>query len=135
MGSDLLITLPAQPDSIAAIRAAVGERAEALGADRQAVGDLKTVVSEACTNVVLHAYPKDAPKRPIVIGLGRRGDDLQLSVCDEGAGLRPPHGNRPLGLRMGLLLVGAIASCFQLRSERDGGTELTLRLPLQSDSA
>lgn len=133
MGSDedLSIRVAARPQNVARVREAVGERARELGADRELVDDLRTVVSEACNNVVLHAYPEDAEERPLEVVLSREPDGFQLVVRDEGGGMRPSPGSRPLGLRMGLLLVGAISSCFQLRSRRGGGTELALRVPLQ----
>jgi len=131
-GRDLLIRLPAQPDNIAVIRAAVGERARELGANRRVVDDLRTVVSEACTNVVLHAYPEEVRQRPLEVSLRREEGGLRLVVRDEGEGVQASGGNRPPGLRMGLLLAGAISSCFQLRSRRGRGTELTLQIPLQA---
>jgi serine/threonine-protein kinase RsbW len=129
---DLSINVPAEAGEVAGIREAIGKRARALGADRQAVDDLRTVVSEACNNVVLHAYPAGARDRPLEVSLRQEQGDLRLIVRDQGQGLQPPPRDRPLGLRMGLLLVGAISSCFQLRSRRGGGTELTLRMPLEA---
>ncbi len=131
-GGDFLIKLPAQPDNIAVIRAAVGKRAHELGANRRVVDDLRTVVSEACTNVVLHAYPEEAKQRPLEVSLRREEGGLRLVVRDEGEGVQSTGGDRPPGLRMGLLLAGAISSCFQLRSRRGGGTELTLQIPLHA---
>lgn len=131
-GGDLLIRLPALPDNIAVIRAAVGKRAQELGANRRVVDDLRTVVSEACTNVVLHAYPDEAEERPLEVSLRPGADALQLVVRDEGEGVQSTGGDRPPGLRMGLLLAGAISSCLQLRSRRGRGTELTLQIPLQA---
>jgi serine/threonine-protein kinase RsbW len=128
---DLLIRLPAQPDNLAVIRAAVGERARELGASRRVVDDLRTVVSEACTNVVLHAYPEEAVERPLEVSLHQEEGALWLVVRDEGEGVQSAGGGRPPGLRMGLLLAGAISSCFQLQSRRGKGTELTLQIPLQ----
>lgn len=131
-GGVFSIRLPAQPDNIAVIRAAVGERARELGANRRVVDDLRTVVSEACTNVVLHAYPAEAQRRPLEVSLRLEEGALQLVVRDEGQGVQSTGGDRPYGLRMGLLLAGAISSCFQLRSRRGRGTELTLQIPLQA---
>lgn len=131
-GSDLLIRLPARPDNIAVIRAAVGERARELGANRRVVDDLRTVVSEACTNVVLHAYPEKAERRPLEVSLRQEEGALRLVIRDEGEGVQSTGGDRPPGLRMGLLLAGAISSCLQLRSRRGKGTELTLQIPLQA---
>ncbi len=54
--ADVSLVVPAVPDSIAVIRQTVSGICEALGADARAVGDIKLAATEACTNVVLHAY-------------------------------------------------------------------------------
>jgi serine/threonine-protein kinase RsbW len=123
---DLSINLPALPGNVALVRQAVAEHAGKLGIERRVIDDLKTVVSEACANVVLHAYPKDGEEGPLEVDLSVEDEDLQLTVRDQGRGIQPPQGEQPLGMRMGLLLVGAISTCFQLRSRRRGGTELKL---------
>lgn len=133
-GRDLSIKVSAHSDKIAGIREAVGRRATELGADRRVVDDLRTVVSEACNNVVLHAYPEDAGERPLEVLLRQRQDDLQLIVRDHGKGLQPSPSARPPGLRMGLLLMGAMSSCLQLRGRQGRGTELVLRIPLHLSS-
>jgi anti-sigma regulatory factor (Ser/Thr protein kinase) len=94
------------------------------------IEDLKTVISEACANVVLHAYPSDADERPLEVELAREGDALEAIVRDRGQGIQPYAEAKPPGLRLGLLLIGAMASCFQLRSAHDRGTELLVRFPL-----
>ena len=39
------------------VRHALAGLAEEIGMDETGVADLKTVVTEACMNVVVHAYP------------------------------------------------------------------------------
>jgi serine/threonine-protein kinase RsbW len=129
-GDQLLLKVPAEADNVAVIREAVGTRAEELGLEEAAVDDLKTVVSEACANVVLHAYPDDARQRPIEVEMGRTERTVNLVVRDQGIGIRPVPGAKPPSLRLGLQLIGAIASCFQIRSGRDRGTELMIQLPI-----
>src|ERR1044071_2121962 len=60
----LFLRLPAEPQNVALVRQAVGSEAVALGMQGRGIEDLKTVISEACANVVLHAYPGDADQRP-----------------------------------------------------------------------
>lgn len=128
---DLSIRLPALPENVTRVRHAVAEHAGKLGIERGVIEDLKTVVSEACANVVLHAYPKDEGG-PLEVDLSREGDGLQLTVRDRGQGIRPPCRQRPPAMKMGLLLVGAISTCFQLRSRQRGGTELKLLIDASS---
>lgn len=129
-GEQLLLKVPAEASNVAVIREAVGTRAKELGLEGTAIDDLKTVVSEACANVVLHAYPDDARQRPIEVEMGRTERAVNVVVRDQGTGIRPASGSKPPSLRLGLQLIGAIASCFQIRSGRDRGTELVIEVPL-----
>lgn len=129
-GEQLLLKVPAEAGNVAVIREAVGTRAKELGLEATAIDDLKTVVSEACANVVLHAYPADARQRPIEVEMGRTERAVNVVVRDQGTGIRPASGSKPPSLRLGLQLIGAIASCFQIRSGRDRGTELVIEVPL-----
>jgi serine/threonine-protein kinase RsbW len=129
-GEKLYLNLPAEPSNVAPVRDAVAARARAFGLDGSEVDDLKTAVSEACSNVVLHAYPDGVAERPLEVEMGREEGAVHVVVRDRGVGIRSPGGRRPAGLRMGLLLVGEIASCFQLRSGRGRGTELAFSFPL-----
>jgi serine/threonine-protein kinase RsbW len=133
-GEQLLLKVPAEADNVAVIREAVGTRAQELGLGEPAIDDLKTVVSEACANIVLHAYPDDARRRPIEVEMGRTERAVNVVVRDQGIGIRPAPGPKPPSLRLGLQLIGAIASCFQIRSGRDRGTELVIQLPLPAES-
>jgi anti-sigma regulatory factor (Ser/Thr protein kinase) len=114
----LSIKADAQAENVASVREAVGARARELGAGPDVVDDLRTVVSEACNNVVLHAYPPDASPRPLEVSLRAREGDLQLSVRDEGQGIQP-QGERARGMRMGLLLVEAISSRFSCAADAE----------------
>lgn len=125
-GEDLSISLPALPENVALVRQAVAEHAARLGVECRVIDDLKTVVSEACANVVLHAYPEGTAGGLLEVELSQGDEGLRLTVRDRGRGIQPPRGERPRGMRMGLLLVGAISTCFQLRSRQRGGTELKL---------
>ena len=59
----LTITIPARSENVAVVRHAVAGLAERLGMEEPGVGDLKTVVTEACMNVVVHAYEDEPGSR------------------------------------------------------------------------
>ena len=61
--SDVRLTLPARPENVAVIRHVLGAFAEALRLPDDLVEDMRLAVTEACTNVVRHAYA-DGPARP-----------------------------------------------------------------------
>jgi|SRR5215203_2139170 len=128
--TDLSFTLAADPENVRRARDQVASRAETLGLSPAGVDDLKTIVSEACANVVRHAYPDDATERPMEVEMGEKDGDLRLVIRDRGTGIRPPIGARPSSLRLGFLLIGSLADCLQLRSEKGHGTELLMTVPL-----
>ena len=55
--SGLQMSLPARAENVAVVRHALAGLAERIGMDEPGIADLKTVVTEACMNVVVHAYP------------------------------------------------------------------------------
>src|ERR1043165_7468810 len=54
---DVTLTLPARPEHVAVVRHVLGAFAEALRMPEELIEDLWLAVTEACTNVVRHAYP------------------------------------------------------------------------------
>src|SRR3954463_5699460 len=54
--ADIELTLPARAENVAVVRHAIGGLGEALDLDPQTLSDVKLAVTEACTNVVVHAY-------------------------------------------------------------------------------
>jgi hypothetical protein len=78
--------LPARPDSVARLRHAVVGFAGRRGASIRRREDIALAVSEALSNIVLHAYA--GSDRPGAI-------DVRASVSDAGAALArqrpPPH--------------------------------------------
>jgi serine/threonine-protein kinase RsbW len=120
--------VPAVPDSIAVIRQTVSGICEALGADPRAVGDIKLAATEACTNVVLHAYD-GAGDGTIEIDAYTAEDELRLLVRDHGTGMTPA----PLaaGLGLGLPLIAALTSSLTIIEPEDGGTEISMTFSLR----
>jgi serine/threonine-protein kinase RsbW len=120
----LHLSLSAERENIGAVREAVDRTARGFGMQGGARDDLKTLVSEACANVVLHAYADGEAEKPLEVEMTRRGEAVEVVVRDFGRGVSARPDPKPSSLRLGLLLVGAMASCFQLRSARGQGTEL-----------
>ena len=130
--TSLSLKLAAEPQNVRQARDEAASYAEALGLDSHGVDDLKTIVSEACSNIVRHAYPEDAQERPMEVSMDKSGEELTVTVRDSGTGIRPPTGSRPSSLRLGFILMGSLADFMQLRTGRGRGTELMLRVPLSS---
>jgi len=66
-------------------RSVVGAFATQLNPTLEEVADIKTAVSEAVTNAIVHAYPKKAGE--IVITASLSGQTLEVSVSDKGVGI------------------------------------------------
>jgi anti-sigma regulatory factor (Ser/Thr protein kinase) len=127
--SGLQMSLPARAENVAVVRHALAGLAERLGMEEAGVADLKTVVTEACMNVVVHAYPADAPGL-LAVDATPETDGLTVAVRDFGRGIRPrPESERP-SLRIGLTLIAALSASFEIKGGVDRGTEIRMFLPL-----
>ena len=125
----LRISLPAQAENVAVVRHALAGLGERLGMDEASVADLKTVVTEAAMNVVVHAYPEHE-KGALEIEAHSEADGLTVIVRDFGMGIRPrPEVDRP-SLRIGLTLIAALSASFEISGGIDRGTEIRMHLPL-----
>jgi serine/threonine-protein kinase RsbW len=126
--ADVALVVPAVPDSIAVIRQTVSGICEALGADARVIGDVKLAATEACTNVVLHAYA-GAEGGSIEIDASSEGDELLLLVRDHGAGMTPAPMAEGLGL--GLPLIAALTTSLTIVEPDGGGTEVSMTFALR----
>jgi anti-sigma regulatory factor (Ser/Thr protein kinase) len=121
----LRIRLPAKPDNVAVVRQALTGLGDAFELDPDFLSDIRTAVTEACNNVVIHAYPGDDPGILEVEADPGDGSSVDVLVRDYGAGLQPntvPPQERSLGL--GLPLIAALAQRFEIRSSGSAGLEV-----------
>jgi anti-sigma regulatory factor (Ser/Thr protein kinase) len=135
--SGLQMSLPARAENVAVVRHALAGLAERLGMDEASLADLKTVVTEACMNVVVHAYAGSSEPGPLEVEAESDLEGLTVVIRDHGTGIRPrPDVERP-SLRIGLTLIAALSSSFEIKGGVDKGTEIRMHLPLQvrEDSA
>jgi anti-sigma regulatory factor (Ser/Thr protein kinase) len=100
---------------------------EGLGVDLDPV---HLVISEAVTNVVLHAYRGRRPGR-VRLAASTQDSVLTLSVADDGVGMSPRTDSPGLGL--GLAIIAKLAVDVQVASER--GTQVIVRLALSRDGS
>jgi serine/threonine-protein kinase RsbW len=125
----LRMTLRSDPGNIAVIRQALAGLATELGAAPDLVDDIKTAVSEAVTNAVVHGYPEGTG--PIDVSVSTAGRRLDIVVADHGCGIQPrPVAEEEPSLRVGLALIGALADEFQVRGEAGAGTEVRISFDL-----
>ena len=126
----LALRLPANADQVPVARRTVADFCERCGLPAPLIDDVKLVVTEACTNVVVHAYDGAATRAGMFeVRAQLEPGVLLLSVSDQGRGIGAPSINRGLGL--GLRLALQLAGGVQTRDGPGGlGTRLTMRFTL-----
>jgi anti-sigma regulatory factor (Ser/Thr protein kinase) len=93
----LVLTYPAVPQSVAAIRAALARFARNSGAPSRIAEAVALGASKAATNVVIHAYRDSAEPGHIEVIGALAADELVITVRDAGGGLRPRSDSPGLG--------------------------------------
>jgi serine/threonine-protein kinase RsbW len=114
----------ALPGEVARLRAAAGTFATRLGASDALVADVRIAVSEALSNVIMHAFP-GAPGRLYTRANADPTSGLvTFSVRDYGIGFGPrPDGP---GMGMGVGIMTALSHAIEIAAPADGGTEVHL---------
>ncbi len=137
MGVDARVefALPARAENVSLVRHALAGLAEALEMEPSEIADLKTVVTEACTNVVVHAYDGSEPPGTLEVDAWREGRFLVVTVRDFGEGIRPLADVERRSLRLGLPLIAALTESFEVSGGPGHGTEVTMRLPITANGA
>ena len=124
---EVQLVLPARPEGVGVVRQALSGMADALAIDADVLADMKMAVTEACTNVVLHAYSGAPEPGPLEIGLLAGEDGLTVIVADRGSGIQPRAGRAGSpALGLGLPLIAALSNSFELRGSAGGGTEVKM---------
>jgi serine/threonine-protein kinase RsbW len=129
--SGLQISLPARAENVAVVRHALAGLADRIGMDEPGIADLKTVVTEACMNVVVHAYP-DGHQGPLEVEAVPESEGLTVVVRDAGTGIQPRAAVERPSLRIGLTLIAALSSSFEIKGGVARGTEIRMHLLLDS---
>jgi serine/threonine-protein kinase RsbW len=122
-GPRLVGDYPATPPCISRIRQAVHDLAREAGVSEDRLGAVALAVTEACTNVVLHAYPASQPGHVHVTCEDRR-NSLRIIVADDGHGLLARRESEGLGLGLGL--IAQLTDAYTIGPNGKGGTRVTM---------
>jgi anti-sigma regulatory factor (Ser/Thr protein kinase) len=121
------LRLDAEPSSVTRARRELAAIAECAGAS---VDDVKTAVSEAVGNAVLHAY-REGPPGTVTL-TAQWHDVLEITVADDGTGMSP-HVDSP-GLGIGISLITQAAEDVQFGTSKSGTTvTMTFSLGTEGD--
>jgi anti-sigma regulatory factor (Ser/Thr protein kinase) len=126
---DVTLTLPARPEHVAVVRHVLGAFVEALRMPEELIEDLRLAVTEACTNVVRHAYPAGAPGS-VEITVEPREEEVLIVVADHGRGIGTSSDTTGPGL--GLPLIAALAASVDLQSAPGAGSRVAMTFPRHS---
>jgi serine/threonine-protein kinase RsbW len=132
--SSLPESYPAVPEAIGRARRAVDEFLPARGGAPEVAERVALAVSEACTNVVVHAYVEAAQQgefRVTAEVLQQPGErDLRVVVADDGSRDAAAYGQP--GARCGLPIIAQSSAVYEVRSSPAGGAELCMRFALNA---
>lgn len=96
------------------------------------IDDIKTAVSEACANVVLHAYRGESGPLRVTIGVDASG--LTVIVRDSGEGIKPRRGEDEQRVRgVGLSLIQTLTDSVEFRGAPRQGTEVRMNFRFDGD--
>ncbi|MDR7074888.1 anti-sigma B factor RsbW [Fictibacillus barbaricus] len=136
------MNVPAKPEYVGVVRLTISGLANRMGFSFDEIEDIKIAVSEACTNVVNHAY-KDVEKGQVRIACNIYEDCLEITVVDQGnsfdvesisENLGPVDGKSVDQLNeggLGLFLIDTLMDKVEIKSE--AGVMVTMTKYLHRD--
>jgi anti-sigma regulatory factor (Ser/Thr protein kinase) len=127
----LTLELESRPETLTLVRGMLGGIAELLAMDAELLDDVKTAVSEACNNVVLHAYPDGTG--PLSVSLNITDAGIEVLVRDHGIGIPEIASDDDRVQGVGLPVIRALARRADFRTPADGGTEVWMLFPARRD--
>jgi len=133
MDNRFSLTITADLNNLTDIYHFVEQTAATLGLDESATSDIKLVVDEAATNIIVHGYQDE--KGNIEIEIRQEGDTLVIQLRDEATlfnplSIPPPDLTKPLEERtsggMGVYLMRQLMDEVNYSVTSSGGNELTM---------
>jgi serine/threonine-protein kinase RsbW len=122
-------SFPAIAASVPLIRGAVTAAAADAGATPRQLDAARLAVTEAATNVVLHAY--DATPGSIHVDVSVIDGELQIVIRDDGFGIRPRTDSPGLGA--GMAIIARCCKTLEIGSADSGGSRLLMRFALENE--
>lgn len=141
--NEMTLTIKAQSQNEAFARSAVAAFCTQLDPTLEEINDIKTAVSEAVTNSIVHAYQRDE-SQDIVIFVAIDEKELTITVSDTGAGianinqaLQPFFTTKPQEERsgMGFTVMQAFMDELEVTSIVDKGTTVYMTKKISSSKA
>jgi anti-sigma regulatory factor (Ser/Thr protein kinase) len=126
------LQLPSVPENVAVVRQALAGAAGPIGLEDVQLLDVNAAVSEACNNVVVHAYPDDSG--PMDVQVRVASSELEVIVGDQGIGIRPNEPTSELEIQgLGLSLIQTLSDRVELSGGIDEGTTVEMAFNVDSN--
>ena len=130
----ITVTFPSRSANEGFARMAAAAFAAQLDPTLEELGDIKTAVSEAVTNAIVHAYP-DTLGKIALKGRILEGDILEFTVRDWGLGIADvPKARQPLYTTggeersgMGFTIMESFMDVLRVTSKPGQGTKVVMR--------
>lgn len=134
----MILEFPSKSSNEAFARAAVACFAAQMDPTLEELGDIRTAVSEAVTNCIVHAYPKEIGTVILRCRI-LKGNILDIVVKDKGTGIADlEKAKQPMFTTggsdrsgMGITIMESFMTSFSIISEEGKGTTVHMRRKLQ----
>ncbi|ALS27705.1 anti-sigma F factor [Paenibacillus cisolokensis] len=139
----MMLTFSARSENESFARVAVAAFVSQLDPTMEELNDLKTAVSEAVTNAIIHGYDGD-PDGMVTIEVAIEGDTVSIVVIDKGRGIedlelarQPLYTSKPELERsgMGFTIMENFMDRFEVSSEPGQGTQIAMTKRIESKKA
>ena len=128
MSPPLSLVLPSDPASLRTARRAVTDYSRQNGFEQELIERARLAVTEACTNVVLHAYDGDGSGTNYELDARVEDRALVVRIRDSGVGMPAEGATRPRpNFGFGFPVMRETASSVDVVARAGGGTEIVLR--------
>ncbi len=130
---NVVLDVANRPENVLLVREMLTGVAEAVELDENDLNDVLTAVTEACNNVVLHAY--EGEEGPLEVEVKLAFHALEVLVRDHGTGIQAQSAPSGPSLGIGLPVIQALVHRVELRDGPGGGTEVGMEFALPSTQA
>lgn len=131
---ELSIEREARVENVAAFRDFIEAACRGVGADESTCFEMKLVVDEACSNLVMHGYKGREPG-PIGVTFSHNGDEITVTITDRAPPFDPkdapvPRLDAPASERrpggLGWHMIREIVDSMHYEANARDGNRLTL---------
>ncbi|MUT65544.1 anti-sigma F factor [Paenibacillus sp. NEAU-GSW1] len=139
----MTLTFSARSENEAFARVAIASFVSQLDPTLDELNDLKTAVSEAVTNSIIHGYDSN-PEGKVTIEASIEGDAVSIIISDHGRGIedlelarQPLYTSKPELERsgMGFTIMENFMDRFDVSSDIGGGTRIAMLKRIESKKA